>query len=381
MIKKIIFTVTPIFSIPPKGAAAVESWIYQVAKRLKLHNKIICVKNEGYTDFTQVNKHCSIHRIGFSRIYKRLFQKLTRLDPVPYSQRILNIKNKFADDVESVTIVHNSMKLYRQIKTRSPKTNVILHMHNAFPPKNIDDKAKIIVPSVFLRNYFQSFLPEADIAVVPNGVDVIEYKDNTNVVSRSSLGIKDNDTLILFAGRIIEDKGVLQLLQAVEKITPQRSDIKLLLIGAIDSTKKGEKAEFQNKVLEVAYRLKSHCIMIGSVAPDDMNKYYPLADLVVIPSQVEEAFCMVAIEAMCAGSPVLVSPRGGMPEFVLKNQTGYHLSEPLSAESIAKDIGDVLKDPNLTNIARQGQKYVAERFSWESVTDIFMGTLKKWFVL
>lgn len=33
MIKKIIFTVTPIFSIPPKGAAAVETWIYQVAKK------------------------------------------------------------------------------------------------------------------------------------------------------------------------------------------------------------------------------------------------------------------------------------------------------------------------------------------------------------
>ncbi|MCV5434054.1 UDP-glucose--(glucosyl)LPS alpha-1,2-glucosyltransferase, partial [Escherichia coli] len=36
MIKKIIFTVTPIFSIPPKGAAAVETWIYQVAKRLSI---------------------------------------------------------------------------------------------------------------------------------------------------------------------------------------------------------------------------------------------------------------------------------------------------------------------------------------------------------
>lgn len=50
MIKKIIFTVTPIFSIPPKGAAAVETWIYQVAKRLSIPVTIACIRNEGHSN-------------------------------------------------------------------------------------------------------------------------------------------------------------------------------------------------------------------------------------------------------------------------------------------------------------------------------------------
>lgn len=87
MIKKIIFTVTPIFSIPPRGAAAVETWIYQVAKRLSIPNAIACIKNAGYPEYNKINDNCDIHYIGFSKVYKRLFQKWTRLDPLPYSQR------------------------------------------------------------------------------------------------------------------------------------------------------------------------------------------------------------------------------------------------------------------------------------------------------
>ena len=50
MVDKIIFTVTPIFSIPPRGAAAVETWMYQVAQRTNFPNRIVCIKNPGYSN-------------------------------------------------------------------------------------------------------------------------------------------------------------------------------------------------------------------------------------------------------------------------------------------------------------------------------------------
>lgn len=54
MVDKIIFTVTPIFSIPPRGAAAVETWMYQVAQRTNFPNRIVCIKNPGYSNYTFV---------------------------------------------------------------------------------------------------------------------------------------------------------------------------------------------------------------------------------------------------------------------------------------------------------------------------------------
>lgn len=56
MIDKLVLTVTPIFSIPPRSAAAVETWMYQVAQRTRIPNRIACIKNEGYTDFSKVNE-------------------------------------------------------------------------------------------------------------------------------------------------------------------------------------------------------------------------------------------------------------------------------------------------------------------------------------
>lgn len=311
MIKKIIFTVTPIFSIPPKGAAAVETWIYQVAKRLSMSATIACIRNEGYPTYTKVNDKCDIHYIGFSRIYKRLFQKWTRLDPVPYSQRILNTQPKNADLKESVIVIHNSMKLYKQIRDRSPQAQLVMHLHNAFEPSQLDKNAKIIVPSQFLFDFYSEKMPDADIAIVPNGFCSESYTQNITEDLRQKLNIDANDTVLLFAGRISPDKGCLMLMEAFNNLREKRDNLKLVIVGDPYASRKGEKAEYQKKVLDEAKAIGAQCIMAGGQPPEQMHNYYHLADLVVVPSQVEEAFCMVAVEAMAAGKSVLASQKGG----------------------------------------------------------------------
>lgn len=379
MVDKIIFTVTPIFSIPPRGAAAVETWMYQVAQRTKIPNRIVCIKNEGYSDFTQVNDNCTIHRIGFSRIYKRIFQKWTRLDPLPYSQRILNIAKAFPITDKSVIVVHNSMKLYRQIRQRAPQAKIALHMHNAFEPKGLNPDIKMIVPSQFLKDYYQAYLPDADIAIVDNGIDLDVYQSDCTSNLRSDLHLSSDDKVIFYAGRIVPDKGILLLLQAFEKLVKERSDLKLVVVGDNMEVSKSDKGAYQKEVRDVAARLQDKCLMLGSIPPEKMHLYYPLADLVVIPSQFKEPFCMVAIEAMGAGKPVLVSTRGGMVEFVKRDQTGYHLLEPMTADSVAQDIKDVLAREDLQQTAGQGQKQIFERYSWSSVTQRFEDVIHNWF--
>lgn len=379
MVDKIIFTVTPIFSIPPRGAAAVETWMYQVAQRTTIPNRIVCIKNEGYSDYTQVNDNCSIHRIGFSRVYKRIFQKWTRLDPLPYSQRILNIAKDFPITDKSVIVVHNSMKLYRQIRERAPQTKIVLHMHNAFEPKGLNPDIKMIVPSQFLKNYYQAYLPDADIVIVDNGIDLDAYQSDCSSQLRSELNLSTRDKVIFYAGRIVPDKGVLLLLKAFEKLVEEQSDLKLVVVGDHMEVSKSDKGAYQQEVRDVAARMQNKCLMLGSIPPEKMHLYYPLADLVVIPSQFKEPFCMVAIEAMGAGKPVLVSTRGGMVEFVKSEETGYHLREPMTVDSIAQDIKDVLARKDLHRTAEQGQNQIFERYSWSSVTQSFEAVIHNWF--
>lgn len=379
MVDKIIFTVTPIYSIPPRGAAAVETWMYQVAQRTSIPNRIVCIKNEGYTGFTQVNDRCSIYRIGFSRIYKRIFQKWTRLDPSPYSKRILKIAKDFPVTDNSVIVVHNSMKLYRQIRQHAPELKVAIHMHNAFEPKGLEQNVKMIVPSQFLQNYYRGFLPDADIEIVPNGIDLDTYQSAYQAVTKADLAISPHEKVILYAGRIVPDKGVLPLMHAFEKLSQTHQDLRFVVIGDYNEESKSDNGAYQREVREIAARLGDRCKMMGSIPPDKMHTWYPLADLVVIPSQFQEPFCMVAIEAMGAAKPVLVSTRGGMVEFVKENGTGYHLREPMTADSIAEDIETVLDNATRDEVARRGQQYVHTHYSWAGVTQRFEEVLHRWF--
>ncbi|HHO9740995.1 TPA: lipopolysaccharide N-acetylglucosaminyltransferase [Escherichia coli] len=379
MIKKIIFTVTPIFSIPPKGAAAVETWIYQVATRLSIPVTIACIRNEGYPIYTKVNNNCDIHYIGFSRIYKRIFQKWTRLDPLPYSQRVLNTQPKNTDPKDSVIVIHNSMKLYKQIRDRSPHAQLVMHLHNAFEPGQLDKNAKIIVPSQFLFDFYSEKMPDATIAIVPNGFCSESYRQNNTEDLRQKLNIDANATVLLFAGRISPDKGCLMLMEAFNQLNKTQDNLKLVIVGDPFASKKGEKAEYQKKVLDAAKAIGVQCIMAGGQPPEQMHNYYRLADLVVVPSQVEEAFCMVAVEAMAAGKPVLASQKGGISEFVLEGITGYHLTEPMTSESILADIKRVLADADREQIAENARNFVFSKYSWEHVTQRFEAQMQDWF--
>lgn len=199
MVDKIIFTVTPIFqfllaehrcwNVDVSGCSA-----YQFPKSYCLYQESVILK------LHLVNDNCSIYRVGFSRIYKRLFQKWTRLDPLPYSQRILNIAHDFPITKESVIVVHNSMKLYTQIRKRAPQARVVIHMHNAFEPKLLEQNVKMIVPSLYLKKYYQSYLANADIEIVPNGIDLETYQSTFQPITRSELNISLKRKLFFMLG-------------------------------------------------------------------------------------------------------------------------------------------------------------------------------------
>lgn len=164
-----------------------------------------------------------------------------------------------------------------------------------------------------------------------------------------------------------------------KKLRTLRSNIKLVVVGDPYASRKGEKAEYQKKVLDAAKEIGTDCIMAGGQSPDQMHNFYHIADLVIVPSQVEEAFCMVAVEAMAAGKAVLASKKGGISEFVLDGITGYHLAEPMSSDSIINDINRALADKERHQIAEKAKSLVFSKYSWENVAQRFEEQMKSWF--
>ena len=133
---------------------------------------------------------------------------------------------------------------------------------------------------------------------------------------RGEFGFKRDDTILLFCGRIIEVKGVRELLQAV--INLKRPDIKLLMIGSAGfggNVVTPYVQEVQKLVEKAGERVK----FTGYIENQKLYRYYQSADIQVIPSLWEEAAGLIAIEGMLSGLPLIITKSGGMIEYAPSN--------------------------------------------------------------
>ncbi|NDL01281.1 glycosyltransferase [Photorhabdus bodei] len=377
IMKNIIFIAPEFHSIPPTYSAAVEWWIYNVAKELSVKNMIICKgeHNEKKTEIT--NENSIIYRIKISGIYKRIFKKWTRLDPLPYSKRIVLKAYQENKKSDSVLIIHNSIKLYNEIKKFYPEELLFLHMHNKQNIEHLDCRTKLITPSIFLADFFKKAVSGINVKVVPNGISKSMY-NSSEYWNREKFNLQNKDIVILYAGRLDNGKGVIELMKSVDILKNKIKNIKLLIAGDYETKKRGNREDYRKRVIEQAKKMNSCCILTGSISPNDMHKIYPLANLTVAPSLADEAFCMVALESMASGTPVLVSSRGGIKEFVVHNETGFHLKEPLSVESISLDIIETLNNPNIKTIVEKAKLTALNEYDWKNISNKLLNVLDEW---
>ena len=130
---------------------------------------------------------------------------------------------------------------------------------------------------------------------------------------RTRLGFGARDFVVLFCGRLDPDKGIHKLMEALSLLpVPQ---IKLLIVGS-PFFGRTQQSSFLRKLEQQARALGNRVQFTGYIPNEDLPDYYRLADLVCVPTLVEEAAGLVAVEAMACGRPVLATRSGGMPEYL-----------------------------------------------------------------
>jgi alpha-maltose-1-phosphate synthase len=216
------------------------------------------------------------------------------------------------------------------------------------------------------------------IRVIPNGIDVAEYRRKPNPELLRKYGIDGDKPFALFVGRITRQKGIIHLLRALAHL-PRGTQI-VLCAGAPDTAEIGE--EMKSKVAELrAHRPDLHVHWIDAmVAREDVITLYSHAAVFVCPS-VYEPFGIINLEAMACGAAVVASRVGGIPESVVDGETGILVDvgpvngadfEPRDPEAfsrrLAEGISALLENPARRDaFAAAGRKRVEDRFSWESV--------------
>ena len=216
------------------------------------------------------------------------------------------------------------------------------------------------------------FLYKADpnkMVVIPPGVDVDHFYPIPADEAKMYIGLKPENRMILFVGRIEPLKGVDTLLQAMAclQLKEAQRPVHLAIIGGDPSASPEqmtvEMARLQ-KLCEVL-GLDQSVVFLGKRDQDKLPYYYSAAEVLVMPSHYE-SFGMVALEAMACGTPVIASEVGGLAYLVRDGETGFTIpaEEP---DALCEKLTWLLNDSALhQKMSEQAAEY-AQDYAWEKI--------------
>ena len=168
---------------------------------------------------------------------------------------------------------------------------------------------------------------------------------------------------VLFVGRLASNKGLLGLTEAFAVLASSDRSAQLVLVGEDGGMR--TQVEARAKALGIVDRVH----LVGHV--DDatlLSAAYREARLTVLPSEYE-AFGLVLLESLAAGTPVVASRVGGIPEFVEDGKAGL-LVPPKSPTALAEAIGRLWSDEELARrLGNFGRDQVVPRFTWDQLAD------------
>ena len=197
--------------------------------------------------------------------------------------------------------------------------------------------------------------------VVYNGVNPKHFDFELDVGElKRSIGIAPMDPTILFAGRIVYQKGVDILLNAIPYVLNHVPEAKFVFAGD------GE-MRWDLEHSARARGLEPNLRWLGKVAPVKLRSLFKSCDAVCVPSR-NEPFGIVILEAWAAGKPVVATKNGGPGEFVQHDVTGWSVND--TPDSIAWGLGQVFVDyDRARKYGAAGRKDVESRFTWDNIAE------------
>lgn len=220
-----------------------------------------------------------------------------------------------------------------------------------------------------VREYFET--PVDKIDVIPNGVstarfDALEGLDLSKF--RQNYAAPD-ERIIYFVGRVVEEKGVRVLIDSAPLVLAGYPKCKFVVAGAGPQLQ-----EFRD--LAAARGLADRFYFTGFISDEDRDKLYKLADVAVIPS-LYEPFGIVALEAMAAKVPIVVTDTGGMSEVVTSHHTGMKVY-PNNPNSLSWGILHTLHNSGWSQErVKNAYEMVVEDFNWQRIAKQTIKTYKE----
>lgn len=378
--EKILFISPSTLPVPAVFGGAIESLIQNFIDENEIIKTVQCsvisVYNEEAETMSRKYKLTNffwIKKNRFSIIVKsfikiiNLINRLFNLTEIGLTYEGYIIRRMLKKNIYDKVIVEgNGMNLH-YIKNLVPKERIVFHIHSYYHcEKNSLNLYLMRIPAKIIS--VSEFISESlvqNLCIHPESVNVVKNCINKYFIETNSSNtnrIKNSkEVSIVYTGRIVKEKGILELLDAL--ILLKQFEWKLFLIGSYGSSFgsydlydiKRERS-FVEQVNIRLNELRDHVEMLGFIENHKIPDYYNLFDIAVVPSICFEAAGLVVLEFIASGLPVIATNIGGIPEYLPKD-SGFlinhdknfivNLSESLKELILNKELREIIKSKNL----------------------------------
>lgn len=261
--------------------------------------------------------------------------------------------------------VHNRAQFVPIIRRTFPNKKIILYLHNNPDSikalKNAGDRQAIV-------DHCNAVAGCSDF--VCHQLCEKLRRDQISKVSGFYHGVRvapphPKEHLILFSGRIVPEKGILELAQALTTLLPSYPDWRFVMIGAQRHGGGKSTDRYSQRVFEALDPIQHQVTMTGFIPYDEVLTWTARAAISVVPSVWEEPFGRVGAEAQMAGCALIASKRGGLAEIVAK--AGIPLNQ-VTPDEIARHVKKLIIDEPYRQTVQKFCLEAGQRFTIEQTT-------------
>ncbi len=192
------------------------------------------------------------------------------------------------------------------------------------------------------------------------------YSDEDNLKLSKSLGISSSDTVIVYVGRLVRDKGIHELIDAFKKLNTESANAKLLLVGAYEKDLDPLSPETEEEI-----NTNPNIIMVGW--QDDVRPYFAMSDILAFPSY-REGFPNVVMQAASMGLASIVTDINGCNEIITDSNNNGKIIPVKNAEQLFENIKLLVNDDTLrTTLAANARTSITSRYErkvvWNAILE------------
>ncbi|MFI4920421.1 MAG: glycosyltransferase [Gammaproteobacteria bacterium] len=215
----------------------------------------------------------------------------------------------------------------------------------------------VTVVSEALRDKVRHLAPDVTAEVLPMGVDMAQFTPSHDRTPRDGL---------LYVGRLVQEKGIEELLRALTDPRLRSRQIRLRIVGS-------GPAEADLRSISKELGLASQVEFLGALTNTALPGLYRKAEALVFPSRLgpkgeQEGLGLVPVEAIACGCPVIASRLPAVAEVVREGKTGF-LFTPGDVASLVGCIARLFADPQAAARAAAGRQTLASRYDWDGIVD------------